>query len=81
MTKRSGILLCTGTNNWQKLSQNSDHNFEDDYENNNRSPQKTAEVGHAVLVHVANHRIRENITESQNGFILKSITNFNTLKK
>lgn len=81
MTKRSGILLCTGTNNWQKLSQNSDHNFEDDYENNNRSPQKTAEVGHAVLVHVTNHRIRENITESQNGFILKNITNFNTFKK
>lgn len=81
MTKRSGILLCTGTNNWQKLSQNSDHNFEDDYENNSRSPQKAAEVGRAVLVHVANHRIRENITESQNGFILKSITNFNTFKK
>lgn len=59
MTKRSGILLCTGTNNWQKLSKNSDHNFEDDYENNNRSPQKTAEVGHAVLVHLANHRITE----------------------
>lgn len=46
---------------WQKLSQNSDYNFEDYYGSYNGSPQRTAEMGHILLGHVENHRIRENM--------------------